>query len=43
MKNELKANESYDTLITDEIKDYYISFKKTKKIDLINRGMKYIK
>jgi len=42
MKNELKAN-GYDTLITDEIKDYYISFKKIKKMDLINRGMKYIK
>lgn len=42
MKNELKAN-GYDTLITDEIKNYYVSFKKARKLDLINRGMKYLK
>ena len=42
MKDELKAN-GHDTLITDEIKEYYVSFKKARKVDLINRGMKHLK
>lgn len=42
MKDELKSN-GYDSLITDEIKKYYVSFKNSRKMDLIDRGMKYLK
>lgn len=41
-ENELKEN-NYDTSIIKDIKDYYTSFKEAKKMDLINRGMKYVK
>lgn len=42
MEKELKSN-GYDTLIVNDIKNYYISFKDAKRTDLINRGMKHVK
>lgn len=42
MEKELENN-GYSTSIVNNIKNYYISIKKAKKIDLINRGMKYLK
>ncbi len=42
MEKSLKNN-GHETSIIKDIKDYYISFKNTKKTEIIGRGMKYVK
>ena len=42
MEKSLKNN-GHETYIIKDIKDYYISFKNTKKTEIIGRGMKYVK
>lgn len=42
MEKDLKNNK-HDSYIVKEIKDYYTSFKNSKKTDLINRGLKHLK
>lgn len=42
MEKELKAN-NQDTAVIKEIRNYYSSFKNSKKQDMISKGMKYVK
>lgn len=42
MEKELKAN-NHDTKVIGEVKEYYTSFKKSKKQEVVSNGMKYMK